>query len=148
MGDFALRLEHSVEADVMPAFAWRFRTDVGNWSDPPATFELDGPFAEGTRGTTQVPGQEPVNWRIGTVRPEERFAIEVPLDRAALTFEWRFEAISARRTRITQSILLSGENAAAYQAQVAAGFGATLEDGMNRIAAELVKAQRQTEGSG
>src|SRR5689334_5041234 len=43
MSEIALQLEYSVEADVSPAFAWRFRTDVANWKDPPARFSLDGP---------------------------------------------------------------------------------------------------------
>src|ERR1700722_16276037 len=38
MGDVGLRFEYSVEADVTPAFAWQFRTDVSNWNDPPAEF--------------------------------------------------------------------------------------------------------------
>jgi len=59
------------------------------------------------------------------------FIIEMPLDRATLSFEWRFDALSNRRTRLTQHILLSV--ATAYAEQVRAG--ATLRDGMERIAA-------------
>jgi len=47
MSEIALQLECSVEAEVSPAFAWQFRTNVANWNDPPATFTLDGPFEEG-----------------------------------------------------------------------------------------------------
>ena len=46
--------EQSVDADVAVPFAWQFMTDVGNWSDPPAEFVLEGPFAPGTRGTTRT----------------------------------------------------------------------------------------------
>jgi hypothetical protein len=47
-----LVLEHSIETDVTAAFAWKCRTDIATWNDPPATFLLDGPFAEGAQGTT------------------------------------------------------------------------------------------------
>ena len=57
MDEIAWELEHSVEADVSPSFAWSFRTDIRNWNDPPATFSLDGPFAAGARGTTLLPGR-------------------------------------------------------------------------------------------
>jgi hypothetical protein len=49
---------HSVETDASPSFAWSYLTDVRNWDDPPAQFVLDGPFADGTQGTTLMPGQE------------------------------------------------------------------------------------------
>jgi hypothetical protein len=134
MTSVAWQLEHSVEAGVSSASAWSFWTDVGNWSDPPARFELDGPFAVGSSGRTLMPGQEAVLWRIGEVRSGSRATIEMQLDRATLSFEWRFEPLSEHRTKLTQRVALSGENAAAYVEQVRAGFGATLADGMKRIA--------------
>ena len=45
MKNIACQLEHSVEAEVSPSFAWSWRTDIRNWDDPPAQFQLDGPFA-------------------------------------------------------------------------------------------------------
>jgi hypothetical protein len=81
-----------------------------------------------------------MQWRVGEVRPGEQFAIEMPLDGAMLAFEWRFEELSAQRTRMTQSIVLSGDQAAAYAPQVEAGFGPTLADGMRRIAADMEAA--------
>jgi hypothetical protein len=62
------------------------------------------------------------------------------LDRATLSFEWRFDAVSDRRTRLSQPIVLAGENAAAYAPQVRAAFGSNLPDGMSRIAAALTAA--------
>ena len=47
MNDPAFQVEHSVEAPVSPSFAWDWRTDIGNWDDPPAQFQLEGPFAGG-----------------------------------------------------------------------------------------------------
>ena len=103
MTNVACRLEHSVEAEVSPSFAWNWRTDVGNWDDPPAQFQLDGPFADGSWGTTRFTGQQPMRWQIRDVRPESSFIIDVPLDRAVVSFEWVFEPVSNRRTRLTQA---------------------------------------------
>jgi uncharacterized protein YbjT (DUF2867 family) len=146
MTNIACQLEHSVEAEVTPSFAWNWRTDIKNWDDPPAQFQLDGPFAKGSWGTTRLPGQEPMRWQIRDVRPGTSFTIEMSLDRAVLRFEWVFDALSNRRTRITQRIVLSGDNAAAYADQVRAGFGSTLPDGMKRTADALVRAERSMEG--
>jgi hypothetical protein len=148
MNDIVYQVEYSVEAQVSPAFAWDWRTDVTNWDDPPAQFQLDGPFATGSWGTTRLPGQEPLRWQIRDVRPGRSFTIEMPLDQATLSFEWRFEAVSDRRTRLWQRIVLVGDNGAAYAAQVRAAFGSSLPDGMNRIAAALAAAAASTRGAG
>lgn len=141
----ACQLEHSVEADVSPSFAWNWRTNVENWDDPPARFQLDGPFASGSSGTTVLPGQAPLHWRIRDVQPGRSFVIEMPLDQAVLSFEWRFDAVADRRTRITQRIVLSGDNASAFAEQVRVTFSATLGDGMKRIADAMTRAERSTE---
>jgi hypothetical protein len=145
MKNIAWQLEHSVEVDVSPSFAWNWRTDVNNWDDPPARFQLEGPFTSGSWGTTVLPGQAPLRWQIRDVQPGRSFIIEMPLDRAVLTFEWRFDAVADRRTRITQRIVLSGVNATAYAEQVQADFSATLGEGMMRIADAMARADRSTE---
>jgi len=142
MTNIALQLEHSVEAEVSPSFAWSWRADVNNWVDPPARFQLDGPFAQGSWGTTHLPGQEPMRWHIRDVRPGTSFVIDMPLNEALLSFEWDFERLAKHRTRITQRIVLSGDNATEYADHVRAGFGSTLEDGMRRIAEALESAER------
>lgn len=146
--DIALVLEHSLEADVNPTFAWNFRTDIANWCDPPATFLLNGPFAEGCQGTTLLPGQEALTWWIRELQPGRTFAIEMPLDRATLRFEWHFGSISARRTMLTQRIILSGSNAAAYAQQIETAFGVTLADGMKKTAADMVAAETFAKATG
>jgi hypothetical protein len=80
MKNITWQLEHSVEADVSLSFAWSWRTDVKNWDDPPAQFQLDGSFASGSWGTTLSPGQEPLRWQIREVRPGRSFIIEMPLE--------------------------------------------------------------------
>jgi hypothetical protein len=96
MSGIALHLEYSIEAEVSPEFAWKYRTDIATWNDPPARFALDGPFIEATRGITLLPGQEPVGWSIGEVRPGKSFVLEMQLDRALLTFEWCFGSLIVR----------------------------------------------------
>jgi hypothetical protein len=144
MSEIAWQLEYSVEVAVSSAFAWQFRTEVSNWNDPPAQFALDGPFEMGSRGTTQLPGQETLHWRIREVRHGESFVTEMQLDRATLSFQWYFERLAEDRTRLTQRIVLSGDNAGAYAGPVEAGFGPNLRDGMNRIAADMVAAEKRS----
>ena len=145
MTNIAWQLAHSVEADVSPSFAWNWQTDIRNWDDPSAQFQLDGPFIDGAWGTTRLPGQELIRWQVRDVQPGTSFVIDMPLDGAMLSFEWVFDAMSNRRTRITQRIVLSGDNAGAYADQVRADFGSTLPDGMKRIADALVRAERLME---
>jgi hypothetical protein len=138
--DIAWQLEHSVEAEVSAAFAWSYWTDVGNWDDPPARFEIEGPFAAGARGRTHVPGNQPREWTIAALRAGESYTLETDLEGATLSFEWRFEPVSERRVKLTQRIGLSGENAQALADGVQAAFGPTLADGMKRIAGLLEQA--------
>jgi len=145
MKNVAFQLEHSVEAEVSLAFAWSWRTDIKNWDDPPAQFQLDGPFARGSWGTTLLPGQKPFRWQIRDLQPRVGFIIEMPLDGALVSFEWLFDALSNHRTRITQRIVLSGDNARAYVNQVRAGFSSNLGDGMQRIADAIVRAECSSE---
>ena len=148
MNDVVYQVEHSVEAPVSPAFAWDWRTDVKNWDDPPAQFQLDGPFAAGSWGTTRLPGQQPLRWQIRDVQLESSFVIEMQLDQATLSFEWQFDDVSNRQTRITQRIVLAGNNATAYAPQVQAAFGSNLPDGMRRIANAMVAAEAASRGAG
>ena len=140
MRDDGIVLEHSVDAAVALELAWDLRTDVSTWNDPPMRFTIEGPFVQGTAGTTFIPGQDPLHWVIGLVIPGKSFRVDVPLDGALLSFEWEFTDLADRGTRLTQRIRLSGENANAYVAQVQRGFGPTLADGMARIAEQLTEA--------
>jgi hypothetical protein len=140
----AWEITQSVDAGVTPAFAWTYMTNVANWDDPPATFELDGPFSAGSSGTTRIPGQAPRQWRLREVNPMASYVLETALEDAAMSFEWRFEARLDGKTRLTQHIILSGENAAAYVEQVRPVFSSTLEPGMSRIAAAMERAAGNT----
>src|SRR5262245_49843919 len=148
MDEVAWQLEHSVETDASCSFVWSYLTDVKNWSDPPAEFSLDGPFATGSLGTTLMPGQEPVQWRIRDVQPGQSYTLETGLDGTTLSFTWCFEAASDHRTRLTQRIVLTGNNAAAYAQQVAASFGVNLRGGMRKIAATISMTAAQAQAAG
>jgi len=141
VNDIAWEMTHSVYANATPAFAWRYMTNVANWDDPPATFELDGRFAAGSLGTTRMPGQEPRQWRLLEVSPMKSYTIEMALDGAAMSFEWRFDAVADGGTRLTQQIVLKGENAAAHVAQVQLAFTSSLAPGMNKVAAAMERAE-------
>ena len=135
-------IEHSEEADVSVTFAWNYWTDITNWNDPPAAFTLEGPFAEGSRGTTRIPEHALIHWRIGDVVPGRSATIVIDLDGAALGFEWRFEHLANRKCLLTQSLVLTGEHAAAYEDELKARFETSLPAGMVRIAGLMAQAHR------
>lgn len=141
-------MTHAVETNASPAFAWDFWTDLRNWADPPAKFELDGPFVGGSRGTTRMPGQEPLHWLIREVTPPNAATIEMQLEGATLSFEWRFEGVADGRTRLTQRVVLKGDKADFYVSQMKSTFTANLPDGMNKLATAMADAHSTREGPG
>jgi hypothetical protein len=141
MDEIAYQLQHSVEVEASLDFVWAWQTDVRNWDDPPAQFQLDGPFTAGASGSTMLPGHPSLRWRIREARPPMAYIIDMPLDRATCSFEWQFDALSERRTKLTQRIVLWGANAATYVPEVRAGFGSTLAGGMERIGRAIAKAE-------
>lgn len=84
-----------------------------------------------------MPGQAPLCWLIRDVDPRNGATIELQLDGAVLSFEWRLEAISRERTLLRQRVLLQGENAAILRDQVEATFAVTLPDGMQKLAGAI-----------
>ncbi len=57
MTEPAWEFEHSIECNAPREFCWGYWTNIANWDDPPARFHLEGPFANGSRTTTELPGQ-------------------------------------------------------------------------------------------
>ena len=135
-------IEHSVEADVSVTFAWNFWTDINNWDDPPARFTLEGPFADGSSGTTRIPEHSLIRWRIRDVVPGRSATIAIDLGGATLGFEWRFEHLANRRCLLTQALRLTGENASAFTDTIRARFDESLPAGMVRIAKRMSDAHR------
>jgi hypothetical protein len=111
MNEPAWTFQHSVECNASREFAWRYWTDIANWNDPPAKFELDGPFDAGSRLTTTLPDQ---TWQsiLSQVEPQHAATIETQLPDGVLSFRWEFEDVSAKRSRITQRLALSTANTA------------------------------------
>jgi hypothetical protein len=132
----AWEMRHSVETSASADFAWTYWSDVSNWEDPPARFELEGAFAAGAHGVTHLPGQAPLRWFVRSVTPGEAATIEIPVEGAAMSFEWRFAPLPDGRTRITQRVALRGEKADAYL-EHAKVFAANLPDGMKKMAAAI-----------
>ncbi len=99
-----------------------------------------GPFATGSRGATRLPGQEPLHWFLREVTPPNAATIEMSLDRAALSFEWRFIGLPDGRTRLTQRIILQGDKVDIYLSQVKATFTANIPGGMNKLATAMANA--------
>jgi hypothetical protein len=134
-------ITHTVETSASPGFAWNYWTDVTNWADPPAQFALEGPFAAGSRGTTRLPGHDPLHWIIRDVAAPVSATIEMPLAEGAfLLFEWRFDAVANARTRLTRRIILAGEKADDFLAQAKAAFSTAPADGMKQLAAAMAEA--------
>lgn len=130
----AWELEHAVEAAVSRDLAWAYMSKVSNWSDPPAEFTLDGPFADGARGTTTMPGQPTREWHLRDVRALETYTVVADLGGATLACIWTFAPMGAFYTRITQRLVLEGEQTAEHRDAIAAAFGPNLGPGMEKIA--------------
>ncbi len=137
-----------METDASLLTAWDFWTNVANWHDPPAEFELQGPFAAGSRGITRMPGHS-MHWVIREVNPPTSARIDVALESATLSFEWQFSELSCHRTQLTQKIVLRGPNARTFVSQVEAAFSLNLPDGMAKLANTIAKheANRRTAGA-
>jgi 16S rRNA (guanine(966)-N(2))-methyltransferase RsmD len=137
----AWQMEHSVEAGVPRDLAWSYMSKVSNWSDPPAEFTLDGPFTDGARGTTLMPGQPPLSWSLRDVRSPDTYTVVGDLGGATFSAIWSFTPIGAYRTRLTQRLVLEGENAAVFRDAIAEAFGPNLAPGMEKIAATIERSR-------
>ena len=116
MSDVVWQTSHSIKTRTSVEFAWRYWSDVTNWNDPPARFEIVGPFVTGARGLTHLPGQPPIEWFVRDVQSCAAATVEVPADGATISFQWKFESAGIGRTLLTQRIMLYGAKAANYLA--------------------------------
>jgi hypothetical protein len=145
MSNVAWAMEHSVEAVATPAFSWMYMTAVANWDDPPAEFRLNGPFASGSCGTTEMPGEAPQEWRLREVNPHDSYTIEIALEGAFILCKWAFSELPNGHTRLTQRISLEGENAVLLRDDVERAFAPALAPGMSKIAIAIGQAARSQE---
>ena len=139
MSEPAWEFEHFVECNAPREFCWSYWTDIANWDDPPARFCLEGPFADGARITTELPGQTLVSVIRG-VKEGRAATIELQLPNAVFTFHWRFDDLPGERTRISQRLVLSGEGAGLFvdEAKV---MGQTAPDGVKRLVEAMERAR-------
>ena len=118
MSQLAWVFEHSTECKADKNFAWKFWTDVSNWEKLEGKkvewIKLNGPFAEGTVGTTKMLGQEPHQWKISKLTPFETATIEMSLDGAIFSNVMQFKAIPNHETKITQRFTLEGVKASNF----------------------------------
>jgi len=140
MDNTAWELTASVDTDATLEFAWSYWANVANWNDPPATFELGGPFAAGSQGITRIPGQEPLRWLIRAVSAPDTAAIDLELKGAVLLFQWKLEPLTSDRTRLTQRVVLQGENAAEFRPQLEATLASSLPAGMKTLGRAIAEA--------
>jgi hypothetical protein len=126
---------------IAPAARAEVRAWLGRFVGSEAEFALEGPFAAGTRGTTKMPGQLTNSWIIRDVDPGRAYTIEGSsfLENALLLVHWQFDSLLEDRTRLTQRLELSGENAARYADKIRSAFEPNLEPGMQRIARMMVE---------
>ena len=110
--------ECSVECPVEKDFAWRFWSDVANWSVVDSSVEsvrLDGEFVAGTKGFTKPRGADETAWELLEVVPGEGAVIGIFLAGAVLKFHWKFaDSPAGGGTLISQLVVLTGERAADY----------------------------------
>jgi hypothetical protein len=92
-----------------------------------------------------MPDRPPISWTIRDVDPGRGYTIAGDgfLENAQLHVRWRFDSVSKQKTKMTQRIELSGENAAAYIEGISAAFEPNLEPGMRRIAGLIAQAWLQ-----
>jgi len=138
----ARELEHSIQCDVTPEFAWNFWTDVRHWAMDAdvESIEIDGPFAAGTRGVTKSKLSGRLEWRIAKAQ-FGKAVIEFPLPGAVGRFEWKFEQ-AASGTRITQCCALEGERASAYAKDYGPTLQAGIPEGMRKLGDAIERASR------
>jgi len=134
----AWQFQHSVDCNAPRQFAWDYWTNVANWNDPRASFHLDGPFDVGSHLTTSLPGQMLHSVIRNAVAGREAI-IEMQLADAILSFHLKFENLTEDTSRITQLIVLSGPNAAAFVAQAGILEQSTPE-GMKKLVAAIGRA--------
>jgi hypothetical protein len=129
----------SIEVNVGKASAWQFWTNVENWRlDPDVeSVNLNGLFQIGTCGTTKSRSAGIVRWQITEVCEQESATIEIPLPGATVRFSWQFEELTEAKTKLTQQIVLEGEEAEAYVTQLGAGFEQGIRDGMQKLRAAM-----------
>jgi Polyketide cyclase / dehydrase and lipid transport len=136
------QFQHSVDAAVSREAAWRFWTNVNNWtldSDIEWVW-LEGGFCPGSKGTTKTKSSDLVQWRIAEVIEGKSAVIEIALPGAEASFAWKFEDLPETKTRLTQTITFSGEQADNFATQMSNGFEQGIRQGMQKVAEAMERS--------
>ena len=134
--------KHSVVANANRKIVWEFHSNVDNIArveGDAVSMTLDGPYQAGTKGTTNIVGQDPTHWQLVEVIPPERSVTEIELTEAVVRTTWTFEELPDGRTRLSQHMVLEGPGAEAYVSVMEEMFAGNIVKGMEKIAAEIVK---------
>ena len=126
----------SVVAPVAREFAWRFWSDVKNWTldSDIESVELNGPFAAGTHGVTQSKSSGRIEWVLGDVQPEKSAITEIPFLGGVARFEMRFEDAEGQ-TKITQRVAIEGEKAQEFGQMLEPGIA----QGMRKLSEKMAE---------
>ena len=112
------QFEHSREIHAERLFVWSFWTDVTNWEKIEGKavewIKLHGPFAEGVKGETKMPGMDPHYWWVREIMPGYSATIEMPLDGAIFYNRIVLASLSPDRTLMTQTMSLAGDKAEGF----------------------------------
>ena len=130
-------------------FAWRFWTDVGNWVavDPAIVHVRVHPaFEAGARGTTVTRDGTRVEWHISEVDAPRRARIDFPTPGSALHVSWVFRPLGSGGCVMVQTMELSGERAAEYEAIVGPEMERSAPEGLRRLAAAIDEAYARGPG--
>ena len=137
--------EHAMECAVSIQFAWNFWTDVRNWvlDADVESIELHGEFAAGTCGVTHSKSSGRIDWRIAQAVPPREAVLYFPAPGALAEFVWTFEE-KGERTRITQRVCFSGEQAAWYADSIGPALAAGIPVGMKKLCEAMQAAARSS----
>lgn len=115
----------SIETSASPAEVWAKFADVAGWKRWNAgivNIELHGPFAEGTRFTMQVPGDDTFISTLRAVRENEEFTDETVVDDNRVRVFHRIEALPSGGSRISYSTEITGPQEAEFGPMVVGDF--------------------------
>jgi hypothetical protein len=121
--------EASIETTATPAQIWKLFSNVAGWKEWNAgieKIEIDGPFAEGTTFSMQVPGGDTFRSRLIDVNEDEGFTDETVVDATRVVVHHKLVHLSSGRTRVTNSTVVTGPAAAEVGPLVTGDFQAVL----------------------
>jgi uncharacterized protein YndB with AHSA1/START domain len=132
--------ERSLEADAPPERVWRIWSDPSTWTSwnpDVVSIQLRGPFSTGTTGTMTTKAGGAHNIRLSAVEPGRSFQLEttpVPLTR--FTFKCAVAPLGDQRSRISQSVTMSGPLGPLFSAMM----GRRLAEGFEPLLRGLASA--------